>query len=226
MANGKYDAQNQSHMVETTLDLLDAVAENESASQRGLADRIGVALGLTNAVLKRCVKKGLLKVRQAPARRYAYYLTPQGFAEKSRLTAEYLGYSLRFYRSAREEYSELFRYCHTRGWNRVALIGATDLAEIATLGTADHNITLVGVLDPERNDSVFCNFPVLRSLNEIPADQRPQAVILTDITDPQGSFDRLSGIMPAERILAPRMLRVLTGYGLTEKAPQKKGLDE
>ena len=208
MANGKFDAQNQSQMVETTLDLLELVAEDEAVSQRGLAEHLGVALGLTNAVLKRCVKKGLLKIKQAPARRYAYYLTPQGFAEKSRLTAEYLGYSLRFYREARQEYADVFRFCATRGWTRFVLVGATDLAEIASLATAETGCEIVGLLDPERNEPEFCDIPVYRTLDEIPADRRPQAVILADITDPQGAYEKLVQIMPAERVLASKLLRV------------------
>ncbi len=66
------------------LGLLEYVGRGGEQSQRRLASELGVALGLANAYLKRCVKKGLVKVRQAPARRYAYYLTPRGFAEKSR----------------------------------------------------------------------------------------------------------------------------------------------
>ena len=72
------------------LGLLESVERDGGQSQRRLASELGIALGLVNAYLKRCVKKGLVKVGQAPARRYAYYLTPQGFAEKSRLTVEYL----------------------------------------------------------------------------------------------------------------------------------------
>ena len=66
-----------------TLGLLDAVHQNSSVSQRSLAAELGIALGLTNAYFKRCVRKGLVKVRSAPANRYAYYLTPKGFAEKA-----------------------------------------------------------------------------------------------------------------------------------------------
>lgn len=209
MANGKYNAQNQSHVVETTLDLLDAVAEDENASQRGLANRIGVALGLTNAVLKRCVKKGLLKVRQAPARRYAYYLTPRGFAEKSRLTAEYLGYSLKFYRDARQQYSELFAYCEKRNWRQVVLVAATELTEIASLACSDAGVEVIGILDTDRNEPTFCGLPVYRSLSEIPRENRAHAVVLGDITDPQAAYDLLAKEMPPERILAPSILRVL-----------------
>lgn len=208
MATGKFDAQNRSQMAETTLDLLDAVAENEAISQRGLAERLGVALGLTNAVLKRCVKKGLLKIRQVPARRYAYYLTPQGFAEKSRLTAEYLSHSLQFFRTARQEYADIFRYCATRGWNRVVVVGATDLAEIATLATAGTDVAIVGVLDPGRNEAVFCDLPIYQKLDDIPSSRRPNAVIIADLTDPQQVFDGLSAALPEDRVLAPKFMRV------------------
>ena len=91
------------------LGLLDAVEQNRAQSQRLLASELGIALGLVNAYLKRCIKKGLVKVRSAPARRYAYYLTPQGFAEKSRLTVDYLSYSFSFFRQAKTDCSELFK---------------------------------------------------------------------------------------------------------------------
>src|SRR5215470_10817985 len=69
------------------LSLLNSV-DDGAQSQRRIAEDLGIALGLVNAYLKRCIKKGLVKVRQAPARRYAYYLNPRGFTEKSRLTVE------------------------------------------------------------------------------------------------------------------------------------------
>ena len=71
------------------LDLLNSV-DDGAQSQRRIAEELGIALGLVNAYLKRCIKKGYVKVSEAPARRYAYYLTPKGFAEKSRLTVQYL----------------------------------------------------------------------------------------------------------------------------------------
>ena len=64
-----------------------------------------IALGLANAYLRRCVRNGLVKMSQVPLNRYAYYLTPQGFAEKSRLTAEYLAVSFNFFRRARGDCS-------------------------------------------------------------------------------------------------------------------------
>lgn len=73
-----------------TLGVLTAAEAQDGISQRTLAADLGVAVGLVNAYVKRCVRKGLLKVSQVPARRYRYYLTPAGFAEKAKLTGEYL----------------------------------------------------------------------------------------------------------------------------------------
>jgi chemotaxis protein MotB len=116
-----------------TLGLLSAVEDNSAVTLRSVACQIGIALGLANAYLKRCVRKGWIKVNQAPSNRYAYYLTPQGFAEKSRLTAEYLSYSLQFFRRARGQCDALLAQCARRGWSRIVLAGASELAEIASL---------------------------------------------------------------------------------------------
>jgi DNA-binding MarR family transcriptional regulator len=213
MTDGKYTVQNRAQTLETTLDVLDAVSTDESMSQRRMAERLGIALGLTNAVLKRCLKKGLLKIREAPARRYAYYLTPKGFAEKSRLTAEYLGTSLQFYREARQGYAALFTYCTTRGWPRVFVVGATDLAEIATLAASEAGISIAGVIDPKRNESSFCGVPVYRSIAELDGPSKPSAVVLADITDPQAVYSELVAFIPDERILAPDLLRLTRRSG-------------
>src|ERR1051326_4416196 len=122
---------------EILLGLLTSVERDSGMTQRRLATELGIALGLANAYLRRCVRKGLIKVSQVPLNRYAYFLTPQGFVEKSRLTAEYFSASLNFFRRARTECTELLTGCAERGWRRIALCGAGDLAEIAVLSAAE-----------------------------------------------------------------------------------------
>jgi DNA-binding MarR family transcriptional regulator len=190
---------------EITLGLLNAVHDNSAVTQRSVARELGIALGLANAYLKRCVKKGLIKVSQVPPNRYAYYLTPQGFAEKSRLTAEYLSYSFTFFRRARSQCEELFADCAERGRRRVALAGASELAEIATLVAREFDIELVAVLDGESAGPAFHGVPVLpRDAALPPVD----AVIVTDLAQAQRTFDALRQRLPATPILAPKMLRV------------------
>src|SRR5437588_7171177 len=103
------------------LDLLTSVEHDGERSQRHIAAELGIALGMVNAYLKRCVKKGLVKVSDAPARRYAYYLTPQGFAEKSRLTVQYLSNSFSFFRLAKSEYARVLDQAKRHGFSRVVL---------------------------------------------------------------------------------------------------------
>src|ERR1700744_4187535 len=95
---------------------LTSVDSNGARSQRHIAAELDIALGLVNAYLKRSIKKGLVKVGQAPARRYAYYLTPQGFSEKSRLTVEFLSSSFSLFRKAKEEYGKIFDRAHALGF--------------------------------------------------------------------------------------------------------------
>ncbi|MHC8508098.1 MAG: winged helix-turn-helix transcriptional regulator [Rhodospirillales bacterium] len=194
-----------------TLGLLNAVDEGESLTQRGVAKDLGIALGLANAYLKRCVKKGYVKVRQIPKGRYAYYLTPQGFTEKSRLTAEYLGQSFSLYRQAREQYAALLAECEQRGWSRAALWGAGDLAEIAAL-LANGGVSIIGVIDPAVPAGRMDDVPVVDG-PEFCSDA--DAVIITSLADPQGAYDAACAAFGAERVLAPVLLHV------SQKTPVK-----
>src|SRR6478672_4308321 len=137
--SGRQSSENSRIM----LRLLDAVEQDRAQSQRLLAAELGIALGLVNAYLRRCVKKGLVKVRDAPARRYAYYLTPRGFAEKSRLTVEYLSYSFSLFRQAKSDCAAILRAGHAQGVRRIAILGVSDLAEISAICALDCGIAIV-----------------------------------------------------------------------------------
>jgi DNA-binding MarR family transcriptional regulator len=186
-----------------TLELLEAIEAKSDVTQRHLADSLGVALGLTNSYLKRCVRKGLVKIKQAPANRYLYYLTPKGFAEKSRLTAQYLSYSFSFYRRAGESCTRAFRQCEKTGWTRVGLYGASDLAEIAAIRAAESKVMVKVVCDPEAKQSSFVSIPVIRDVAE---DGDVDAWILTDFSNPLDALEELTKVCPRDRIVVPDIL--------------------
>ncbi len=187
------------------LGVLTAVDRNANVSQRHISRELGVALGLANAYLRRCVKKGLIKIQQVPRRRYVYYLTPHGFAEKARLTGQYLSSSFNFFRSAREQMSELLAECAGKGWRRIVLAGASELAEVATLCVHDQDVELVAVLDYTHDGGRFSGLPIHRTLAECgPVD----VVIVTNLMTPDKVFYDLGTQMSAERVLAPRLLRI------------------
>src|ERR1700759_3324862 len=149
------------------LDLLTSLEQDGKRSQRYIAAELGIALGLVNAYLKRCVKKGLVKVQDAPARRYAYYLTPQGFAEKSRLTGQYLSDSFSFFRKAKDDCTRLFREAAARGFERLVLAGKSDLAEIAILCAVEAHATVVAIVDSASESGRFGGVEVVASFADV-----------------------------------------------------------
>jgi DNA-binding MarR family transcriptional regulator len=188
------------------LRLLDAVEQDQAHSQRHLASELGIALGLVNAYLKRCMKKGLVKVRHAPARRFAYYLTPQGFAEKSRLTVEYLSHSFGFFRQAKTDCSALFRTAKVRGVNRVLFVGRSDLAEIAALCALDHGVTIAGLVHDGETEERFIGLPVYADYDAVtePFD----AILVTDVLDARATCETAIARYGLDRVLVPELLRV------------------
>jgi DNA-binding MarR family transcriptional regulator len=188
------------------LGLLESVERGGEQSQRRLASELGVALGLVNAYLKRCITKGLVKVSGAPARRYAYYLTPHGFTEKSRLTVEYLSYSFTLFRRAKTDYAAALDAAHDRGFARIAILGVSDLAEIAALCALDTGIAIVAVVDAQSELGRFAGVPVVRSLDDI-ADSI-DAVLVTDIKAPRETTADAIKRLGAERVLVPALLGV------------------
>ena len=144
-----------------TLSVLSAVAEDDKATQRSLSSELGIALGLTNAYLKRAVDKGLVKIKHVPRNRYLYYLTPKGFSEKARLTGEYLRSSLNFYRKARKECNEIIFSLSKQDIKNVVLSDKNDLAEIFILSALDTNINIVGLLG---ESSSYLGIPVYEIL--------------------------------------------------------------
>jgi hypothetical protein len=195
----------QDQEAESTRLMLDAIEIRDHVTQRGWAGELGIAVGLTNIYLKRCVNKGLVKVRKAPARRYAYYLTAKGFTEKARLTAKYLARSLSFFRLAREDCSDLFRTCKTRGYERIALIGAGDLCEIATLAAHDSGIQVVAVFDEGSNRQQLAGVRIVRDAAGLAG---ADAVVITDMKDPQAAYDRMTAVVGHDRVFFPSLLRL------------------
>jgi DNA-binding MarR family transcriptional regulator len=197
-----------------TLGLLNMVHDDSSTSQRSMAGDLGIALGLANAYLKRCVKKGLIKVSQAPANRYAYYLTPKGFSEKSRLTAEFLSQSFNLFRRARSDSAELFNLCLNRDWNRIALYGISDLTEIVALSAKDFPIELIAVVDKPSGATNFAGLPVVA---EIPNVDDIDAVVICAIIDAQTVYDDACAHFPSERVLFYEFLGVSKASKIQEE---------
>jgi DNA-binding MarR family transcriptional regulator len=173
------------------LNLLSALGKNPEISQRRLAGNLGVALGLINAYLKRCIVKGWIRAREVSPQRISYFLTPEGFSEKSRMVSDYLSRSLHFFRDAKQQCDTVFAVCIKNGWKNIALVGEGDLRDIAVLVANSAGVYVVPVDGGKAFDvSGF------------------DAVLITDVMCPQESYDFLKNIVPKERLLVLELLHI------------------
>lgn len=195
-----------------TLELLEAIEDRSDLSQRHLADKMGVALGLANSYLRRCARKGLIKIQHAPANRYLYYLTPKGFAEKSRLTGEYLSSSFDFYRKASQAYISIFEECRIQQAGGVCLCGMSELAEIASLRAREFNIDIASIFEPFATVETFLGKPVYKEVDKVPESD---AYIFTALNLPEEVYTQLADVVDQKRIFVPDFLNYITKTNLS-----------
>lgn len=152
--------------------LLDEISKGEALSQRDLSKKLNIALGLVNSYIKNLVSKGYITIKAIPAKRYAYYLTPKGFAEKTRLTYHHLQNFTNLYKEARSDFKELFGRFYENGVKRVVFAGADEAAEIAYLSLQEFDIEFAGIVDNDRAGKDFFKFKIMpfEKIKEIDAD--------------------------------------------------------
>jgi len=142
------------------LQILDELSSNDSLTQRDLSGRLGIALGLVNSYIKNLVAKGYITITAIPPKRYAYYLTPKGLAEKTRLSYHLLQDYTRIYREARTNLTKLFHDLEKKDVRKIIFAGADEVAEIAYITLQETNLKLIGVLDEEKKGKLFFGRPI------------------------------------------------------------------
>ena len=148
------------------LQILDELSNNELLTQRDISSRLGIALGLTNSYIKNLMAKGFITVKSIHPKRYSYFLTPKGFAEKTRLTYDLLHDYTRIYREARSGFKGLFSALRAEGIKSVAFAGADEVAEIAYITLQEMEMGLSCVVDNELEGKKFFSRDI-RPVNEI-----------------------------------------------------------
>jgi DNA-binding MarR family transcriptional regulator len=137
------------------LRLMGEVDRNGNYTQRELSHRLNLSLGLVNTFLKRLVNKGYFKVKTMPRNRVKYFLTPEGLARKSKLTVEYLQYSVNFYKDIKKLLINKYKEMEKNNVNSVLFYGAGEVAELAYLYLQLTNIRLAGIVDDEMKGRNF-----------------------------------------------------------------------
>lgn len=185
------------------LEILSTIAQGEPVTQRGLAQKLGIALGLTNLYLKRLARKGYIKVTTIPRNRIRYLLTAKGFAEKTRLTYEYIEYSLQLYRQTRRALREALRPLALEGHRRVVLYGTGEAAELAYLTLRELGLELTGVADGDEHGGAFLGAPAL-SLTDLRRAEMDVVVVATFGEDAESINALIAQGIPRDKIISLR----------------------
>jgi len=143
-----------------TLKLLEEIEGEGAPSQRDLATRLNISLGLVNSFMKRLTQKGYFKITHIPRNRVRYILTPKGAAEKTRLTYEYIQYSFQFYKDARRKLKDIFKQFEKQYIKRVVFWGTGELAEIAYISMQETSVELIAVIDEKKSGRRFMGHEV------------------------------------------------------------------
>jgi DNA-binding MarR family transcriptional regulator len=144
--------------------ILQAIAADACISQRSLARELGIALGLTNSLVRGLVTRGLIRVSKASPQRLSYLLTPSGVAEKARMSRLALSRSVERYSFARRTLRDAFvQISASVPWagddKPIVFVGTGEVAEIGFICLQETDLRLVGAVDDQGRHRFF-NVPL------------------------------------------------------------------
>jgi len=176
------------------LRLLEELEKNPVVSQRELSHRFGIALGVTNACLKRMARKGWIRIRDLNPRKIGYYLTPKGMLEKARLTLNLISFRVQHYSELKKIIANRLLEMQHDGRKRIVLYGVSDEMEVAYITLQGVNLSLVGIVeDDEKFVPQFIFGYELEPLSRV-QELKPDCILITSLTGNEQKRERLQGI--------------------------------
>jgi DNA-binding MarR family transcriptional regulator len=174
------------------LQFLEEIQQNPRVSQRELSNKFGIALGVTNACIKRMARRGLIRLKGFPPRRIAYYLTPKGFAEKAKLTLHFFSYNIQHYAEMKKVISRRLVEMQEDGIRRIAFYGVSDEMEITYITLHGSEMKLVGIIDEnemEKGTKLFGH--KVMGLKEV-KNLKLDAILVTSMREQARSIETLT----------------------------------
>jgi DNA-binding MarR family transcriptional regulator len=171
------------------LRLMGEIDQDGTFSQRELSKRLNISVGLVNTFMKRLVNKGYFKVKTMPRNRLKYFLTPEGLARKSLLTAEYLRYSVNFYRDIKHLILTKYHEMENKEVKKILFYGAGEVAELAYLYLQLTSVHLVGIIDEQKAGKNFFSH-VVSGLERVRQDDWDM-ILVTLLDDSDGAIETL-----------------------------------
>jgi DNA-binding MarR family transcriptional regulator len=183
------------------LELLQELEKNPIISQRELSHKFGIALGVTNACLKRMVRRGWIRITGFNHHKIGYYLTPKGFAEKARLSLHLISWTVQHYSALKDIIGRKFLEIQNRGIERIVFYGVSDEMEVAYITLQGVNLELVGIVEDEDkmiNKKEIFGFK-LRDMSVIET-MKPDAVLITSLTNQKEREEKLRKLIDVQKV--------------------------
>ncbi len=177
-----------------SLNLLDELQREPVITQRALAARLGIALGLVNVYVKRLYKKGYIKVKNLPKKRIKYIVTPKGFTEKARLTYNYMHRSINYFSKVRQKIEKTYTLMLGDGVMNILLWGDGEIAELCYISTRGLPLKIMGVVSNKKKDSDFFGYHVYSK--EDVKDINYDAILVASLEDKAITVMEHTGINP------------------------------
>jgi DNA-binding MarR family transcriptional regulator len=189
------------------LNLLQELEKNPIVSQRELAQKFRIALGIANACLKDMVRKGWIKITEINRRKVGYYVTRKGLSEKVRLTNRFLSYTFKHYGELKAFFENRFFEMERTGIQKVVFYGVSDEMEVAYITIQSTNMELAGIVEDKENWKPIKIFGFeLKKLDEI-TEMDPDAVFITTAKKvPEPKLEFLENLLGPKRIVLYRLL--------------------
>jgi len=174
------------------LQLLSEIEANPEVTQRQLSQQLGIALGLTNVLMRNLAQKGYLRATQAGWKRWLYALTPDGFSHKLRLTVSYIHRVLDHYQNVRQTLREQIEPLALNQESRIAIYGTGEYAELVYLGLREIGIEEIDIYDSTDRDGLrFLGMPIRTCLTLKPEDY--DRIVVASLTGSDEFWSELQG---------------------------------
>ena len=179
------------------LNFFNAIENAEEKTQKTISSEISTSIGFANALIKKFLKKGVIKVKQAPYKRFIYYLTPKGFSEKSKLISDYIESSLDIFRTLRSEFTQIFLNHKDKNF---VLFGISEITEICIISALENKVKISYIVDKNYSNEEYLGIKVIKKGLEL---KRNELCILTDYSsDYQKTYLTLQKKVAKHKILS------------------------
>jgi len=182
------------------LSLLQELEKNPIISQRALSNKFGIALGVTNACLKRMGRRGWIRITSLNHHKIGYFLTPKGFAGKAKLTLHLISWTVQHYSTLKDIIGERLLQMQNKGVERIVFYGVSDEMEIAYVTLQGLNLKLIGIVEDEEkiNRKEVFGFE-LKGVHQIEI-LKPDAVLITSLTGQDEKKEKLGKFLDLQRV--------------------------